>query len=240
MTCVARSASSPPSAIIFNGARLGATASTSRTSLVDPGNAEVPVARRCQLPGISRSSCYCRPRRRRRALEGDERERAMRVIDEARQEMPYAGARRIRAELRRRVAGLMEEMSVRPARPKPNLSKPAKKALRRPYLLKNKPIRFPNQVRGIDIAYIPIGRTHMCLTCVADWHPRLVVAWRLADDMGAAGVRACVEAAFAEHGTPPSSASTRGRCPAPPPTRGWWHLITYSGAWTARPAGPTT
>lgn len=124
----------------------------------------------------------------------------MRVIDEARLEMPYAGARKIRAELCRRtggevdvsrrcVAGLMEEMNVRPVYPKPNLSKPAKKAPRHPYLLKNKPIRFPNQVWSIDITYIPIGRTHMYLTCAIDWCSRLVV-WRLADDVGAAGVRA--------------------------------------------------
>ena len=114
-------------------------ASTSRTCLVDPGNAEVPVARQRRLLGIPRSSYCYRPRRRRRALEGDERERAMRVIDEARLEMPYAGARKIRAELCRRtggkvdvsrrcVAGLMEEMNVRPVYPKPNLSKPAKRA----------------------------------------------------------------------------------------------------------------
>lgn len=65
MTCVARSASSPPSAIFFNAACLSATASTSRTRLVDPGNAEVPVARQRQLLGIPRSSHCYRPRRRR-------------------------------------------------------------------------------------------------------------------------------------------------------------------------------
>lgn len=145
----------------------------------------------------------------------------MRVIDEARLEMPCAGAREIRAELRRRtggevdlsrrcVAGLMEEMNVRPVYPKPNLSKPAKKALRHPYLLKNRPIRFPNQVWSIDITYIPIGRTLMYLTCVIDWYSHLVVAWRLADDMGAAGVCACVESAFAEHGTPSILNSDQG------------------------------
>lgn len=111
---------------------------------------------------------------------------------------------------RRCVAGLMEEMNVRPACPKPSLSKPAKRALRHPYLLKNKPIRFPNQVRGIDIAYIPIGRTHMYLTCVIDWYSRLAVAWRLADDMGAAGACACMEAAFAEHGMPSILNSDQG------------------------------
>lgn len=145
----------------------------------------------------------------------------MRVVDEVHLEMPYAGARKIRAELRRRtggeidvsrrcVAGLMEEMNVRPVYPKPNLSKAAKKALKHPYLLKNKPIRFPNQVWSIDITYIPIGRTHMYLTCVIDWYSRLVVAWRLADDMGTAGVCACVEAAFAEHGTPSILNSDQG------------------------------
>lgn len=65
MTCIARSASSPPSAIIFNAACLSATSSKSRTCLVDPGNAEVPVARQCQLLGIPRSSHCYRPRRRR-------------------------------------------------------------------------------------------------------------------------------------------------------------------------------
>lgn len=124
---------------VFNGACLSAAASTSRTCLVDPGNAEVPVARRYQLLGIPRSSYYYRPRRRRRTLEGDERERAMRVVDEVHLEMPYTGARKIRAELRRRtggeidasrrcVAGLKEEMNVRPVCPRPNPSKSAKRA----------------------------------------------------------------------------------------------------------------
>lgn len=52
----------------------------------------------------------------------------MRVIDEVHLEMPYAGACKIRAELRRRVVGLMKKMSVRPERTKSNLSKPAKRA----------------------------------------------------------------------------------------------------------------
>lgn len=63
----------------------------------------------------------------------------MRVIDEVHLEMPYTGARKIRAELRRRtggeiessrrcVAGLKEEMNVRPVCPRPNPSKSAKRA----------------------------------------------------------------------------------------------------------------
>ena len=145
----------------------------------------------------------------------------MRVVDEARLEMPYAGCRKIREELRRRteggvdvsrrcVAGLMEEMNVRPVYPKPNLSKPAKRALRHPYLLKNKAILFPSQVWSIDIAYVPIGRSHMYLTCVIDWCSRYVVGWRLASDMGAAGVCECVSRAFDEHGEPAIVNSDQG------------------------------
>ena len=145
----------------------------------------------------------------------------MRVVDEARLEMPYAGCRKLRVELRERTGGeldvtrhavsrLMEEMNVRPVYPKPSLSKPAKRALRHPYLLKNKAIRFPNQVWSIDITYVPIGRSHMYLTCVIDWYSRLVVAWRLASDMGAAGVCECVSRAFDEHGEPAIVNSDQG------------------------------
>ena len=48
------------------------------------------------------------------------------------------------------------------------------------------PPRFPNQVRGADIAYVAVGRTHMYLTCVIDWYSRYIVGWKLAADMGAA------------------------------------------------------
>ena len=177
------------------------------------------MKRQLELLHIPRSSYYYKPRRRRRSLEGEERERAMRVVDEAHLEMPYAGCRKIREELGRRteggiavsrrcVAGLMEEMNVRPVCPEPNPSRPARKAPGHPYLLKNKAILFPNQVRSIDITYVPIGRTHMYPTCVIDRYSRLVVAWRLADDMGAAGV--CVEGGFAAHGTPAILNSDQG------------------------------
>lgn len=80
----------------------------------------------------------------------------MRVVDEAHLEMPYADARKIRAELRRRTggeidvsrryaAGLMGEIGMWQANPKPSLSKPARKALRHPYLLKSKPYAFPTR-----------------------------------------------------------------------------------------------
>jgi hypothetical protein len=97
MAFIARSASSQPSAIIFNGACLLATGSTSRTSPVGPANGAVGVSRQLEPP------------------------------------------------------------------------------------------RFPNQVRGADIAYAAVGSAHMYLTCAIAWYSRYIVGWRLAADMGAAG-----------------------------------------------------
>ena len=50
----------------------------------------------------------------------------------------------------------------------------------------------------------------MYLTCVIDWYSRYVVGWRLASDMGAAGVCECVSRAFDEHGEPAIVNSDQG------------------------------
>ena len=180
------------------------------------------MARQLELLHIPRSTYYYKPKGPRRGkLSGEEREPAMRIVDEVHLEMPCAGARKIAHEVaergdgeltvsRRCAAGLMEEMNVRAVHPKPNLSKPAKRAAKHPYLPKSKAIAFPNQVWSVDIAYVPIGRTHMYLTCVIDWYSRYVVGWRLAADMGAAGVCECMRRAFDEHGEPSIANSDQG------------------------------
>lgn len=174
------------------------------------------VKRQCELLGVARSSFYYKPVPP--AGPDEAREAAMREIDRIHAEMPYAGARKISRLLRKAghpygrkaVSTMMREMNVRPVYPKPNLSKPAKAALKHPYLLRNKAIAFPNQVWAVDITYVPIGRTHMYLTCVIDWYSRYVVGWRLADDMAAPGVCACVARAIAEHGAPAIINSDQG------------------------------
>ena len=46
-------------------------------------------------------------------------------------------------------------------------------------------------------------------TCAIDWYSRYVVDWRLADDVGAAGVCSCVAEAFSGHGAPAPSVVSR-------------------------------
>jgi putative transposase len=84
--------------------------------------------------------------------------------------LPCSGVRGLRSKMRNEdglivgrklVKRLMDKMGLRTVHPKLNLSKPGKEHLKRPYLLKNKAISFPNQVWSIDITYIPIRHGHM-------------------------------------------------------------------------------
>ncbi len=71
-------------------------------------------------------------------------------------------------------------------------------------------MRFPNQVWSVDMTCMPVGRSHMCLTCVIDRFSRYVVGWRLADGMAAPGVAACMRGASDEHGEPAIVDSDQG------------------------------
>ena len=175
------------------------------------------VERQCELLALPRSTRYYKPKEKDPEVD-ERREAAMRAIDDIHLEMPYAGARKISRELKKMgfdlgrcaTKTLMDEMNVHPLYPKPNLSKPAKGALKHPYLLKNKAIRFPNQVWATDITYVPIGRTHMYLIAIIDWFSRYIVGWKLVDDMGAANVVDCMRRAFDEHGEPAIANSDQG------------------------------
>ena len=143
----------------------------------------------------------------------------MKAMDRIHLEQPCYGARRISRELKRtdkikmgrkKVARLMEHMGIRAIYPKPNTSAPAKHHPKFPYLLKNKVVRFPNQVWSTDITFIPIAKTHMYLSVVIDWFSRYIVGWRLHDTLEAQECVACVGEAFDTYGTPAIMNSDQG------------------------------
>ena len=185
--------------------------------MVDPANSMLTIERQCELLGIPRSTYYYKPKPKDPAID-EAREAAMRAIDDIHLEMPFAGARKISGELkkmgfpygRRAAKALMDEMSVRPVHPKPDLPRPGKGARKHPCLLKGKKILFPNQVWAADMTCIPIGRARMRLVAVTGWFSRYIVGWRLLDDMGAAGVVACMRDAIEAHGAPAIANSDQG------------------------------
>jgi putative transposase len=178
-------------------------------SLIDPASV-LPIQRQCGLIGLARSSYYAPQPKVTPTFTGKE-EHAMRAIDRIHLEHPCYGARRISRELerkdkiimaRRKVAKLMGTMGIRAIYPHPNTSAPGKQHPKFPYLLKNKVLRFPNQVWSTDITYVPIGKGHMYLSVVIDWFSRYIVSWRLHDTLEACECVACVRAAFEEYGIP--------------------------------------
>ncbi len=103
---------------------------------------------------------------------------------------------------RKLIKRCMEEMNIHAVGPKPNLSKPGKNHEKAPYLLRNKNIFMANQVWAIDITYIKMGRRHMYLTVIIDWHSRFIVGWELSDTLETANVLAAVQNAMAKYGVP--------------------------------------
>jgi len=69
--------------------------------------------------------------------------------------------------------------------PGKNLSKATKYHKKYPYLLKNKVIRYPNQVWSTDITYIKLPGGNVYLMAIIDWFSRKVLSWRVFNTMDA-------------------------------------------------------
>lgn len=123
----------------------------------------------------------------------------------------YLGVRSLKKKLkkedgidvgRKLIKRYMDEMGIYAVYPKPNLSKRGKEFKHFPYLLKNKHIFMPNQVWAIDITYIKMGRKHMYLTAIIDWHSRFIVGWALSDTLETAPVLEAVKTSISNYGIP--------------------------------------
>lgn len=71
-----------------------------------------------------------------------------------------------------------------------------------PYLLRNKAIRFPNQVMATDITYIKTPWGMMYFTAVIDLFSRKILSWRLSGSMSVDFCLECVREAFDTYGIP--------------------------------------
>ena len=176
-----------------------------RRGLIEPGRAQLSIARQCALVSISRSLFYHEP-----VGETAETLALLRLIDARFLEMPWYGSRQMARHLRReghevgrkRVRRLMTSMGLAPIyqRPRTTVPHPEHRIYR--YLLRDLVVNRPNQVWCADITYIPMRRGFLYLVAVMDWSTRKVLAWRVSNTMD---VRFCVEAlqeALARFGRP--------------------------------------
>ncbi len=133
-------------------------------------------------------------------------------------ELPAIGSRKIVALLqnegyhvgRKYVRNCMERMSIHAIYPKENLSKRSFYQSIVPYLLRNYPVRFPNQVWSIDITYIKMHHSHMYLTAIIDWFSRKIVGYNLSDSLDTASTIVAVKSAVRAAGIPAIMNSDQG------------------------------
>ena len=166
---------------------------------------DLPIIKQAKALGISRGSVSYLPRPVSAAALA-----VMRRMDELHLEFPFAGSRMLRDLLnkegveigRRRVATLMKRMGIEALYRKPDTSKPAPGHKIYPYLLRGMTVDRPNQVRAMDLTYVPMARGFVYLAVVIDWFSRRVLAWRLSITLEAAFCVEALEEALARHGRP--------------------------------------
>ena len=176
-----------------------------RRALVERENPRLAISQQCRLLAVSRSSIY------RRLAEVSAEDRAiMALIDRQYLVRPYYGSRQMAAWLatqghlvnRKRVQRLMRRMGLVAIYQRPNTSKPAVAHKVYPYLLGGLAIERVNQVWCSDVTYIPMARGFLYLVVIMDWVSRAVLAWRLANTLGADFCVDALEEALARYDRP--------------------------------------
>lgn len=162
---------------------------------------ELSLTKQTEILEIGRTSIYSRSHKG----ISEETIQLMHKIDRIHTDEPTWGYRTITAYLRncygmivnrKRVRRLMREMGIYAIYPKPNLSKRYHAQYVRPYLLRNLKITRPNQVWGVDITYIPVGRSFVYLFVIIDWYSRYIVDWELSLTLEKGFVLRCMRRAL--------------------------------------------
>ena len=80
----------------------------------------------------------------------------------------------------------MQMMGLKAIHPQPQTTVVHPQHRKYPYLLRYSEINRPNQVRAVDIAYIPLSGRFMYLVAIMDWYSRYVLTWRLSNTLDGA------------------------------------------------------
>jgi len=173
---------------------------------VDPEYKDLSVFKQCDLLGISRTAHYYNP------LTGkdDKDLEDLQIILSVLREIPFYGYRKVSRQLlpaysqmtRKRVRRLMKRFGLRAIYARINLSRRRKEHKIYPYLLKNKEIRYPNQVWASDITYISLPGGHAYLVVILDLYSRKVLSFRLSNTLDAEFCAEALEEAIQKYGEP--------------------------------------
>jgi hypothetical protein len=204
---------------------------------------DLSITKQAEVLKISRGSVYYLPRPVSSADLA-----IMRRLDQLHLEFPFAGSRMLRGLLaaegckigRRHVKTLMRRMGIEAIYRRPRTTKPEPGHKIYPYLLRGLAITRPNQVRAMDITYIPMARGFVYLAVVLDWATRRVLSWRLSITMEAAFCVETLEDALARHGRPEMFPPTRARSSPARHSPACSPATPSPSAWTAKGLGVIT
>jgi len=138
------------------------------------------------------------------SINGDEH-RLRGYVDRIHTDNPTWGYRTITSFLkmehglavnRKRIRRIMRDMGIYAIYPKPNLSRRYHAAHIRPYLLRHMDIKEPDQVWGVDITYVHLGKGFMYLFVIIDWHSRNIVDYELSSTLDKTFVLNCLRRAL--------------------------------------------
>ena len=154
---------------------------------MDPEYKDLSVRKQCELLGISRTAYYYTPD----TACDDQDFLDLKLILEVLRKIPFYGYRKISEQLapkhpqmtRKRVRRIMHRFGLRAIYAKMNLSKRRQEHKVYPYLLRDKEIRYPNQVWASDITYIRLPGGHVYLVVILDLYSRKVLSWRLSNTL---------------------------------------------------------
>ena len=148
---------------------------------------EMSVAKQCELLEISRTAVYYTPETAREEQDLED----LNLILDVLKKIPFYGYRKVSRQLlpdnphmtRKRVRRIIHRFGLRAIYPKINLSKRRQEHKVYPYLLRDKEIRYPNQVWASDITYIRLPGGHVYLVVILDLYSRKVLSWRLSNTL---------------------------------------------------------
>ncbi len=130
-------------------------------------------------------------------------------IDEIHAVFPTYGRHTVWLKLRKEIGltekqirRIMHEYEMYPVYHGPNTSGPAPENKKYPYLLRNKAIRYPNQLWVTDITYIKVGGGTVYLMAVMDVFSRKILKWRIFNSMDAFYYAQLLEETIQEYGIP--------------------------------------
>lgn len=184
-----------------------------RKEMVDKEQGSISICHQCELLGIARSTLYYTPSTR----VGEDLV-LMEELDRLYLEDPTKGTRRMAKELRKlghkagrhHVRTLMRIMRMKTVYCRPRTTVIDSARYKYPYLLRNLPIKRPNQVWALDITYVPMRRGFMYLLAIMDVYSRLIVGWSLSNTMEAKWVVDTLKTSISRYGKPEIINSDQG------------------------------